>query len=92
MYYELLVPGRLGYPVKRFLEPGIYVIPYDKDRIYETDDIEIKHMNGLIQFCQRVWKEDDAGVEYVKNRYDNCASGVDLEEFIWIKLSAIPLI
>ena len=51
----------------------------------------IQYLN-LMQRSQRVWCEDKSGVRFIKNRfedmYDTCGYGVDVEEFLMVKLSA----
>ena len=36
--------------------------------------------------ANRVWREDESGVCFVKNRYGGHAADVDPKEFMWIKL------
>jgi len=37
---------------------------------------------------ERIWCEDSTGVRFVKNRYNIDYSKVDMQEFMWIKLSS----
>lgn len=37
----------------------------------------------------RIWKEENGGVHYIKHRYEDPSTAVvDLKEFMWIKLKA----
>ena len=40
---------------------------------------------------ERIWREDSAGVRFIKNRYTLDFFDVDMEEFMWVKLSAKTL-
>jgi hypothetical protein len=43
--------------------------------------------------ASRIWMESENGVvTYEKNRNDGSGYPVDMEEFIWVKLSARPLV
>lgn len=45
-----------------------------------------------IQLANRVWIEDNQGLRYVKNRYEDPRTAkVDMEEFFWIKLQSVRL-
>ena len=48
------------------------------------------YMNGrsLGHMAERVWREDEDGVHFVKNRFGGHAADVDLKEFMWIKLKS----
>ena len=41
-----------------------------------------------MQFATRAWLESDAGVRFVKNRFEDMTYPVDMKEFMWIKLKA----
>lgn len=44
---------------------------------------------ALTQYSNRVWAEDDTGVRYLKNRFDNAnVALIDEKEFFWIKLKS----
>ena len=41
----------------------------------------------------RIWKEDNGSVSYIKHRYEDPVTAVvDLKEFMWIKLKAENLV
>jgi hypothetical protein len=42
----------------------------------------------LTMQSDRIWREDNSSVRFVKNRYNIDYSQVDMQEFMWIKLSS----
>jgi len=51
----------------------------------------VKYLNFKtkpMQFANRAWLESDDGVRFVKHRYVDETSPVDMKEFMWIKLKA----
>jgi len=38
--------------------------------------------------ANRVWQENDQGISFIKNRYVDPNTPVDMEEFMWIKLNS----
>ena len=66
------------------LEPGIYKSNFDG-----PDDAIHRHPPIIANPSERIWEEkEDGRVMYVKNRHQGPGVKVDLEEFMWIKLSA----
>lgn len=59
---------------------------------HNVHTVERTRYLGLMQNSDRVWVEDEGGVRFIKNRfediYDTCGYGVDVEEFLMVKLSA----
>lgn len=44
---------------------------------------------GLSMHAERVWREDESGIRYIKNRIEDPKTAhVDLQEFMWVKLSS----
>ena len=75
-YYEIKYANNVyGYV------PGYYVRSPEKSMF--------GHNFKLTEMADRVWREDEAGVNYVKHRQaDWSKTAVDLKEFMWVKLQA----
>jgi hypothetical protein len=61
---------------------------------HTNDEIISKTGWSMIMVSNRVWKEEDNRITFVKNRNVNIQldrSQVDLKEFMWIKLCAKQL-
>ena len=72
-YYEIT-------QTTRYISPGIYVSK-GSDRIIEGV------ITTLAYPSERIWMEDEDGVQFIKAR-TYAMPKVDLEEFMWIKLRA----
>lgn len=79
-YYEISVP----------LEPdwnGRYFVKHSR-----TGDAMMAGDFAVTIASNRIWKEDNGSVSYIKHRYeDPITAVVDLKEFMWIKLAAREL-
>ena len=75
------------------LKSGIYRVNEVASRIDDDKSNVTNLLNSmparLSVNADRIWRETDEKVEYVKNRFDH--NNVDMEEFTWIKLSAKDL-
>lgn len=45
----------------------------------------------VTQNSERIWREDNSGIHFVKNRFQALGDPIDLKEFMWIKLQAKEL-
>lgn len=42
----------------------------------------------LFNRANRVWQENDKGISFIKNRYVDPDTPVDMKEFMWVKLNS----
>lgn len=81
LYLELLheVTGNLSGKV---FKPGIYSFETGSSKMFPVQ---------IAYSAERIWVEDNRGVYYQKNRnVDPQTTPVDMEEFLFIKLKAVP--
>ena len=45
----------------------------------------------LMEQSDRVWRETDRGISFIKNRYTSPDTLVDMKEFMWIKLKSVAV-
>lgn len=77
-YFYEISPALVG----RHTFPNQYVARYDSKYIFST----------LTHAADRIWVEDESGVRFLKNRFaDLLFAHVDIEEFLMIKLKAVPV-
>jgi hypothetical protein len=68
--------------------PNRYVARYDSKSLFVPSDGKI----NLTHAADRIWVEDESGVRFIKHRFaDLLFAQVDAEEFLMIKLKAVPL-
>lgn len=79
-----------SYVAEKEGHPGRYVAIYDA---HEASDAVIAGGFRLTSISDRIWKEKDGHVKFVKNRfsdiYDTHGYDVDMEEFMMVKLRAV---
>lgn len=69
---------------------GVYLISVDRD-----GEGSFEHQK-LASFSDRVWKENDHGIYYLKRKSQDFKAaekltGEELKEFMWAKLKAHPI-
>jgi hypothetical protein len=74
IYLELKHEGVIQHPTRMLVKPGFY-----------CRNENVGH--ELMRLADRVWKDDEKGVRYIKFRGEP-ETLVDMNEFFWIKLKA----
>jgi len=81
-YYELSEASAEG-GHRNFVQ---YDIPTTMDRQW------VPGSEQLMRRADRIWREDDHGVRYIKHRYKNSLTEtVDMKEFFWVKLKSVQV-
>ena len=72
-------------------EWGLYWVQHN---VGILDGREVQYNRAAMMHATRVWREDDTGVMYYKNKMEDLKETFgecDMDEFLWIKLKAKSL-